>query len=207
MLLLPHKAIYFVKEKILLASDLHIGKTGHFRDAGIPVPSELAFTDLETLDKIFSQLDVEKLIILGDLFHAKLNLDWRVLAEWRGGYQFLQVQLVKGNHDILKRSIYEELNIEVFDAIIFNKFLFIHNINHAGDTDGLYKISGHIHPAVRMYGRGRQAATLPCFYFGNTLAILPAFGRFTGKYIINPKENDKVFVIMGREKDKKVIRV
>jgi len=207
MLLLPQKAVYFVKEKILLASDIHIGKAGHFRNAGIPVPSELAFTDLETLDKIFSELDVKKLIILGDLFHAELNFDWRILAEWRMKYEFLHFQLVKGNHDILKRAIYEELNIEVFDAIIFNQFLFIHNFNRAEDADGLYKICGHIHPAVRLHGRGRQAATLPCYYFGNSLAILPAFGRFTGKYIINPKENDKVFVVMGRGNEKKVMRV
>lgn len=207
MLLLPHKAIYFVKEKILLASDLHIGKAGHFRDAGIPVPSELAFTDLETLDKILSELDVEKLIILGDLFHAKLNFDWRILSEWRSNYTSLHIDLIKGNHDILKKSIYEELCIETYDAVVFNQFLLVHNFNHAAETNELYKICGHIHPAVRLRGRARQGATLPCFYFGASFAVLPAFGRFTGKYIISPKENDKVFVIMGRENGKKVISV
>jgi len=207
MLLLPQKAVYFVKEKILLASDLHIGKTGHFRDAGIPVPSELAFADLETLDKIFSELEVERFIILGDLFHAKLNIDWRILAGWRERYDLLQIQLVKGNHDILKESVYKELNVEVYDAIIFKNFLLVHNLGHAGNDNDLYKICGHVHPAVRLYSKGRQAATLPCYYFGDSFAILPAFGRFTGKFTISPKENHGVFVIAGAGEDKRVMKI
>lgn len=207
MILLPQKAIYFVEEKILLASDLHIGKAGHFRNAGIPIPSELAYADRETLDEIFTELEIERFIILGDLFHAELNIDWRILAEWRKQYNLLHIQLIKGNHDILKASIYEELKIEVFDAINFNKFLLVHNFNHTNDSNGFYKICGHIHPAVRLHGRGRQGITMPCYYFGDSFAILPAFGRFTGKYIISPKQNHSVFVIAGAGEDKRVMKI
>ncbi|MEO6696312.1 MAG: ligase-associated DNA damage response endonuclease PdeM [Ignavibacteria bacterium] len=207
MTLLPDKAIYFVKEKILLASDLHIGKTGHFRNAGIPIPAELAFADLNTLDRIFDEFEIEKFIILGDLFHAELNFDWRILAEWRENYKQLQIQLVKGNHDILQESIYKELNIEVFKSMVLNKFLFIHNFNHTDNEGDFFKICGHIHPAVRLHGKGRQAVTMPCFYFGNSFGILPAFGRFTGKYIINPKQDQSVFIITGDGDDKRVLKM
>jgi len=194
MILLPQKAIYFVEEKILLASDLHIGKAGHFRNAGIPIPSELAYADLETLDGIFTELEIERFIILGDLFHAELNIDWRILAEWREKYDLLHIQLIKGNHDILKASIYEELKIEVFDAINFNKFLLVHNFNHTNDSNGFYK-------------KGRQGITMPCYYFADSFAILPAFGRFTGKYIISPKQDHSVFIIAGAGEDKRVMKI
>ena len=36
--LLPQKAIYYPQHKTLLAADLHLGKAGHFRNAGIAVP-------------------------------------------------------------------------------------------------------------------------------------------------------------------------
>jgi metallophosphoesterase superfamily enzyme len=40
--LLPQKAVYFKKQRTLLAADLHIGKSSLFRKEGIPVPAELA---------------------------------------------------------------------------------------------------------------------------------------------------------------------
>jgi hypothetical protein len=37
--------------------------------------------------------------------------------------------------------------------------------------------------------------TLPCFYFGASQAILPAFGRFTGKTALKHTKKDTVFGI------------
>ena len=110
LILLPQKAIYFKKYKTLLAADLHIGKTAHFRNAGIPVPTELAFVDLNILSDLFDDfnLDIERFIILGDLFHAEVNIDWRILKEWRDNYNHIKIQLVKGNHDVLRNIYYEE---------------------------------------------------------------------------------------------------
>jgi hypothetical protein len=36
---------------------------------------------------------------------------------------------------------------------------------------------------------------LPCFYFRNNQAILPAFGSFTGMAKINPQKGESVFAI------------
>ena len=65
--LLPQKAIYLPLHKTLLASDLQLGKAGHFRKAGIAVPVQLASTDLDKLSFILNKLDIERLIIAGDL--------------------------------------------------------------------------------------------------------------------------------------------
>jgi DNA ligase-associated metallophosphoesterase len=207
--LLPEKAIYYKSEKALILSDIHLGKTGHFRNAGIPVPSELAYTDLETIDKLLNDnnLDIEKIIVLGDLSHAGLNFDWKVFEEWRMKNKNIHIHLIKGNHDKLSVSIYRELEIEISDAAVLNKFVLVHNHRDAENTVGMYKISGHIHPAVRIKGKARQGFTLPCFYFGESTGVLPAFGRFTGMHILRPNGNDVVFVIMDSGGEKKVLRV
>lgn len=59
-----------------------------------------------------------------------------------------------------------------------------------------YYISGHIHPGVVLRTGTRQSICLPCYYFGSTYAVLPAFSAFTGTYPVSPKKNDNVFAIL-----------
>ncbi|MDZ4711428.1 MAG: ligase-associated DNA damage response endonuclease PdeM [bacterium] len=209
LILLPQKAIYIKSESSLLLSDIHLGKTGHFRNAGIALPPGLAYADFEILDELLfeSDLKIKKIIVLGDMFHAERNVDWLIFEEWRNLRSEIHIQLIKGNHDKLSNFHYESLGIEVFDSAVLNKFLLVHNYKDAESTEGLYKICGHIHPAVRIHGKGRQGLTLPCFYFGAEFGILPAFGSFTGKHIIRPEEKDIVFVIAGKGHEKKVLQV
>ena len=63
-------------------------------------------------------------------------------------------------------DLYEALDIEVCDAAMLNNFLLVHNFNDEENVNGYYKICGHVHPAVRLRGKGKQGITLPCFYFG-----------------------------------------
>ncbi len=207
--LLPEKAIYYKKERALILADVHLGKTGHFRNAGIPVPQELAYVDLETIDSMLSDknFEIEKLIVLGDLSHAKLNFDWIVFEEWRIKNKDIQIQLIKGNHDILSDNVYQSLDIEISKIAVLNNLILVHDSRHSESVNGFYKICGHIHPAVRISGKARQAMTLPCFYFGKSVGLLPAFGRFTGKHVIRPGEDDVVFVIADFEGEKKVLKV
>jgi metallophosphoesterase superfamily enzyme len=58
-----------------------------------------------------------------------------------------------------------------------------------------YVLSGHIHPCIKLSGRGRSTARLPCFYFGKRQGLLPSFGTFTGSYPVEPKHGDQIFVI------------
>jgi metallophosphoesterase superfamily enzyme len=68
--------------------------------------------------------------------------------------------------------------------------------NVSGDN---YCFSGHVHPAVQVKGKGKQTLRFPCFYFGRQQAILPAFSRFTGTYLIEPGKEEKAFAIVERE--------
>jgi hypothetical protein len=45
-------------------------------------------------------------------------------------------------------------------------------------------------------GAANQSVTLPCFYFGEKYAVLPAFSAFTGLAKIRPSKKDHVFALV-----------
>lgn len=199
--LLPEKTIYWQKQKMLLISDLHIGKSGHFRKNGIPVPDQINETNLNSLDQILEKTSPHHLIILGDLFHSDINNEWQQFVKWRKKYRQLEVSLVIGNHDILNIQNYHSGIINIFKKLTLDPFLLTHDVALLEDpaASDYYILSGHVHPAVKLNGRGRQSVKLPCFYFGKDYAILPAFGSFTGTHVIEPKEEDDVFLVAESE--------
>jgi metallophosphoesterase superfamily enzyme len=54
-----------------------------------------------------------------------------------------------------------------------------------------------VHPAAIVGGRGPGTLRLPCFHFGATVGVLPAFGEFTGSHVLPRAPGDRVFVIAG----------
>ncbi|NCD69300.1 ligase-associated DNA damage response endonuclease PdeM [Mucilaginibacter agri] len=199
LLLLPEKAIYWQQEKALIAADVHLGKSGHFRKAGIAIPQNIAQEDLAVLSDLILQYHPEKLIFLGDLFHSELNTDWDWFAMWREQFPHLKIILVKGNHDIINDEYYHKLNIETPIEYQIGPFLMLHHPLTPAQllqAEG-YVMCGHIHPGVRLHGKGRQALTLPCFTFSEKQAILPSFGRFTGKVAIRHHQDDHVYGVLG----------
>jgi metallophosphoesterase superfamily enzyme len=62
-----------------------------------------------------------------------------------------------------------------------------------------YTLAGHVHPAVTMRGSGRQKERLPCFFLGEHVALLPAFGSFTGAFTVKPGPRDRVYVVADGE--------
>lgn len=193
-ILLPQKALFWVDKKILIVADVHLGKVGHFRKAGIAIPKILEQEDLSTLSDIISEYHPETVLFLGDMFHSEMNEDWQWLVLWRELFPKVKMLLVRGNHDILTDHHYLDAGFALISEIIIGPFLFTHE--PAKDLKPYYVISGHIHPGVKLYGKGRQNVTLPCYYFGASQAILPAFGRFTGCSIIKHNDIDAVFGIL-----------
>ncbi|MDZ7689904.1 MAG: ligase-associated DNA damage response endonuclease PdeM [Balneolaceae bacterium] len=196
--LVPQKAIYWQKKKMLLIADPHLGKAGHFRRNGIPVPGRINATNFQLLDDLLESFEVEHLIILGDLFHSKQNLEWDQFFEWRSGHSAMEVTLVIGNHDILESDTYHASRINLFHKLRIEPFLLVHDLNAVSikNEEKHYLLSGHIHPAVQLRGKARQTMKLPCFYFGDRQGILPAFGEFTGTHVIKPKAGDRIYGVV-----------
>lgn len=196
--LIPLKALFWKDQEILVVSDLHFGKAGHFRKAGFAVPSELHQADFLVLDQLIETYSPRSLIFLGDLFHSEINNQWDDLVGWISKNKSLKIHLVKGNHDILPDHFYKHDNIIVHeDAYCLEPFIFTHKPIEGKEQD-LYNISGHIHPAVNLKGKARQSLKLPCFYFGKNNGLMPAFGSFTGTSLLSICKEDLVYVITGK---------
>lgn len=197
LLLLPQRAIYWLQEKALIAADVHLGKVGHFRKAGIAVPRDMEQNDLAVLSDLIFEHKPDKLIFLGDFFHSDMNADWDWFILWRSQFPKLEIILVRGNHDIIDDKYYHQLNIQLYESLLIGSFLMLH---HPLTDDDLkqaegYVFCGHIHPGVRLVGRGRQTITLPCFAFGKQQVVLPSFGKFTGRVAIRSVKTDRIFAI------------
>ena len=193
--LLPERAIYWEEGDLLILSDLHLGKSGHFRKNGIPAPANVHLDDLRGLLELADSLKPLAVLVIGDLFHSTYNAEWELLVAFIEEYGSLNLQLVPGNHDILDSDHYQRAGIELMPpAHVRLPFVFSHDVI-SDLPDDLYCISGHRHPGIRLLGKGRQKMTLPCFLFSEQQALLPAFGRFTGLSVISPGDNDRIYAI------------
>lgn len=203
-LLTSGRSIFWEEEKTLILSDLHLGKAGHFRKSGIPIPQTIFKEDMQRLVSQLQYFKPLNLLIVGDLFHSTANKEHDFFLKWRNDFLSIPIQLVKGNHDILKKDWYKNAGISVHDnSYIVSDFSFTHDINHCGDDESNYCFSGHTHPGIKIRGIGRQALQLPCFYFRKKYAVLPAFGMFTGTYPIEPMPGDHIFALA----DNSVIKI
>lgn len=180
---------------MLLIADVHLGKVAHFRKHGAAIPAEVGYQNLEKLTEVVNELEPKTVCFLGDLFHSKRNASWEDFESWVS-YTKAKVILIHGNHDIIPKYLFEYLGVITLDEMVIQSFLLTH---HPTERANLFNFHGHIHPGVRMRGPGRQTLKLPCFYKSETHLILPAFGTFTGKYILQPTEKEEVYVIVEGE--------
>jgi DNA ligase-associated metallophosphoesterase len=202
----PNRCIFWEEQKALILSDLHLGKTGHFRKHGIAVPQKVFLEDMQRLVDQIAYFKPARIIAVGDLFHSEANREMELFQRWRNDLPGIEFLLIKGNHDILEDSWYERAGIKVYHGQWqLGNIHFVHDpeeIEMTVTTDQ-YVFSGHLHPGIRFEGVGKQSLYFPCFHFTSTNAILPAFSKFSGHASVRAKKHDKVFAIV----DGKIISV
>lgn len=191
------RCIYWEEEKTLILSDLHLGKTGHFRKEGIAVPQAILKEDLQRFVSLIQQFKPERIFVIGDMFHSRANKELDFFLKWRNDFSTVSMELIRGNHDILSSDWYRTAGINmVHGQLNIGNFVFSHDWNDCSLTDTQYAFSGHIHPGFSIRGIGRQSLRFPCFFFGRQHAVLPAFSRFTGTYSMQQKKGDAVYAII-----------
>lgn len=200
LLLLPERALLWERTGTLIVADAHLGKAASFRAAGLPLPGGTTTENLTRLSAALGHTGARRLLLLGDFFHARSGRAARTLAAiaaWRERHADLEVVLVRGNHDRGAGDPPCEWGFHCHDEPwIELPFAFRH---HPGEEKAGYVLAGHIHPAVSLSGLGGQREKLPCFLFGERIALLPAFGDFTGGATVRPRRGDRVFVVAGEE--------
>lgn len=180
---------------MLMISDVHLGKVSHFRKFGAAVPQKAIQKNFELMTEAVDFFNPKKICFLGDLFHSSLNKEWDLFEKWVIETD-AEIVLVSGNHDIISPLKYEDLNIKVLEEFQSDGFLLTH---HPEERDGFFNFSGHIHPAVRLQGPGRQTLRLPCFFKSEHQMIVPAFGEFTGSHTLKPSKKNEVFAVTKEE--------
>ena len=196
VVLLPDRALFWPRMATLFVADLHFGKAATLRAAAIAMPGGTTSDDLLRLERALLATAARRLVLLGDLIHAKAGRAERTLAAvtaWRERWPNLELLLVRGNHDARAGDPPAEWGITVADAPLAEPpFVLRHFPDESPDG---YTLAGHLHPGLRLQGAGRQQLTLPCFCFGPRVGILPAFGSFTGTAQVQPTSQDRIFVI------------
>lgn len=191
-----HRCIFWEEKKILIVSDTHFGKTGHFRKEGIGLPQGIYNDDLKRFVDIIQYFKPERIIIVGDLFHSTHNKEIEQFDKLRKEEIDVPMFLVKGNHDILSNKIYKQMNIAYCESVLeLSPFAFTHDIETIKKNEALYYFTGHVHPGVRINSKAKQSVQLPCFYFKDRFSLLPAFSMFTGTAKIKSARKDAIFMI------------
>ncbi len=182
LVLTPHRALYWPRRRTLVVADLHWGKSETFVASGVPLALGATDVDLQRLSAAITDTMAERLLVLGDLVHARRGLTPRlvaVVASWRSA-QAVRIELVTGNHDT--SELPQNWHIERQGvALCEGPFCFRHTpeVDQRGFVWG-----GHLHPTVRLEGGGDKLR-LPCFYVAQRYGVLPAFSTFTNGLVMS----------------------
>lgn len=195
--LLAERAVVWPRVRTLLVADVHFGKAAAFRARGVPVPRGTTAFHLATLTRLAHEHALQEVIFLGDFLHAaqsKAPATLAALADFRARHPALKLTLVRGNHDSHAGDPPAALQMDVVDEpLLRGPFALCHMPQSSA---GYYVLAGHVHPGVRI-ATASESARMPCYWFGERMAVLPAFGSFTGTYCITPQPQDRVYAVAG----------
>ncbi|MFT3785129.1 MAG: ligase-associated DNA damage response endonuclease PdeM [Tepidisphaeraceae bacterium] len=191
---LPERALLW--DRTLVVADLHLGKSAVFRARGVPVPAGSCEADLARLDALLGRHAVERLLILGDLFHAAEAMTddaLRPLRAWRADRAALPVTLVRGNHDRKSGQTPADLRFEIVEETWTEAGIdFAHE---PVEQPPRPRVCGHLHPVVRLSDFDGSTVRTPALIVDREQMILPAFGSFTGGCAMEPRADRTRYAI------------
>lgn len=200
MALLPSGAVLSPDSLTLWVADIHLGKAATFRNLGIPVPQGTTTQTLAKLSRDIEEYGIVQLVVLGDFLHGKAvqraNATLDALARWRERHAKLRITLVRGNHDDRAGDPAQRFAIDVVDQPFM-----LDGLYGCHDHDEIQRylpgpvLHGHVHPVVRIIGRGKDRLRLPCFLVSKDRCLLPAYGAFTGGFVVQPNADQTCYVI------------
>jgi DNA ligase-associated metallophosphoesterase len=198
--LMPERSLFRESVATLYIADAHVGKAATFRAERFAVPVGTTGGTLQRLDDALDRTGAQRLVILGDLLHARRGRHRNTMDQlhaWRERHASLRIELVRGNHDVSAGDPEAELDIICRDAPVPDAGLLL--LHRPGVAMDRYWLAGHVHPAVTLVGAARQTLLLPCFHCMPDGVVLPAFGDFTGRAEVFPAPGDRVFVVTNDE--------
>ncbi|WP_443082770.1 ligase-associated DNA damage response endonuclease PdeM [Variovorax sp. PAMC 28711] len=194
--LLPERALWWPAGSTLFVADLHLGKAATYRALGQPVPGGTTRENLSRLDLLIAQHAPDRIVFLGDFLHAAAARSVLPAVEaWRARHAGIAMTLVRGNHDSRAGDPPAALCIDVVDEpFLLGPFACCH---HPQTHATHFVLAGHLHPACKLYGKGRDSVRMPCFVSDAQQATLPAFGEFTGGWLMEAAPGRRFHAVGG----------
>ncbi|RBP03463.1 putative phosphoesterase [Roseiarcus fermentans] len=196
--LLTERAVWSEPTRALFVADLHLGKAAAFRAAGAPAPYGASEETLGRLGALADGFGAERLIVLGDFVHAALTDGLaESLRAWRRARAALDCLVVIGNHDRRAGRLYADCGFAPIDDPTLVDGVACRHVPLEADAldPGPPTLAGHVHPVARISGRGRDSLRLPCFVIDGRQIVLPAFGEFTGGWLVRPEEGRRIVLV------------
>ncbi|SMP33047.1 ligase-associated DNA damage response endonuclease PdeM [Shimia sagamensis] len=168
-------ALWWEDQRILIVSDLHLGKTERvLRRGGPAMPPYETRDTLIRLENDLQSSNAASVVCLGDSFDdveaAKTlsEADRLWISRLQAGRRWVWIE---GNHDPgpvdLGGTHLAELPVPPL------------TFRHIAQKGKSGEVSGHYHPKVRVQTRLRNISR-PAFLFDSDRVILPAYGTYTG---------------------------
>jgi DNA ligase-associated metallophosphoesterase len=194
----PGRAVFWAEQKTLLVADTHFGKEATFRRHGIPVPRGSTDGTLNFLSALLVEVKAERLIALGDLFHARSSLSQDVcesMERFLGLHDSIEITLVRGNHDAHVGQLPSSWPINVVEPGARIDTLELTHEPTTPTGDAKLVLCGHLHPGVNVGNPPESLGRMSCFWWHQGCLVLPAFGLFTGLHCVKPSENDRTWFV------------
>lgn len=199
--LLPERAVWWPAQQLVMVADIHFGKDAHLQRSGIAVPAVADQKDLSKLSDLLQRTKAEKLVILGDVFHARPSGKEIAIQRWANfckQFPELEIIAVEGNHD--SKGAAKQLPLAWVSNYQLGSILFTHEPPAPASAEqstsrSTYTFCGHLHPCCRLKSGRREQLRLPVFLIRQNYCVLPAFGLLTGGMVVEPQQGDRLAVV------------
>lgn len=199
------KTLWFLKEKILVVGDLHLGYEASLRARGLEVPIGQFQEIRQELEKTIQYIKakygkIEEIIFLGDVKHH-FGFKDQEKKEILNLINFLRKYLENENRIIFIRGNHEknETNGKLLDYYLEKDMAFIHGHREfleIYDKNINLIIMGHLHPTITIQDKMKiKKEKYKCFLVGKykhkEVVILPSFISITEGVSINEFTDEK----------------
>ncbi len=173
----PEGGAFLPDERVLIVSDLHLEKGSSYAARGVLLPPYDTRATLGRLAALIDRLAPRVVISLGDSFHddaCEARMGACDLGELKRLVALPEDWIwIEGNHDPRPPA---HIGGQTLGACVVGSLTFRHEPQ---PRPALGEVAGHLHPCVRVSGRGRSVRRRAFLSDGARL-VMPAFGAYTG---------------------------
>jgi uncharacterized protein len=199
MVALANGALWLPLARLLVVSDLHLGKAARVaRNSGMMLPPYEVRDTMTKLDNTINSLRAAHVVCLGDSFD-----DLQAGVDLPESEKLWLTRLQAGRHWIWVEGNHDPGPLDLGGVHLAQHFHAGLTFRHIAKVGAIGEISGHYHPKATLQTRA-SAYTAACFLIDKDKVIMPAFGAYTGglhsqdRALTDLMKGDALAVLTGR---------